>query len=437
MADLNSRNSVVESVAPNSSNLTPNIPESVAVDSVSAPTSLLRSRWRPRTRVLIALALSLLLVILAGGGVGIWLIVRKKQRAKNKPKTTAKASSPQTSAAALPSPQTSAAIVAPSPQTSAAIVVPHNAAIYITTNTKKPKKPKKTATTTTKKPKTPSKKPKNTSKKPGSIPSYKGGDSGAPVPIGPWPWSKNKAPWFISWMSKKGGSMDVVDGALRIRYVKGGFSSTSGAAFKANPHRLLPATKCTLNYSVFFPADFDPVKGGKLPGLCMTAPGSAIKCSTGGKWSHDAGSFRLMFRAGMNGGRDIRAIGYAYMALGDGPAAHRQQPADVQRVMDKVGRTGIGLWHDRATGNSGMRFTKGQWNTVSMTVVLNTPGQADGVVSVTVNGDTRAANNIVWRASDKVQISEVNFVSFFGGGDASWSATQDTYTLYKDVSVVT
>lgn len=59
--------------------------------------------------------------------------------------------------------------------------------------------------------------------------------------------------------------------ALQILYPQGSINPKSspqgGAEFYAHPLDLKKATNTTLQYSVYFPHDFDFVKGGKLPGL--------------------------------------------------------------------------------------------------------------------------------------------------------------------------
>jgi hypothetical protein len=62
-----------------------------------------------------------------------------------------------------------------------------------------------------------------------------------------------------------------------------------GTGFYADPVDLTQASTVTLSYKVFFPADFDFVMGGKLPGLFGGRPG----CS-GGDAGTDCFSTRFM-----------------------------------------------------------------------------------------------------------------------------------------------
>jgi hypothetical protein len=66
-----------------------------------------------------------------------------------------------------------------------------------------------------------------------------------------------------------------------------------GASFYASPLELSSATNVSLQYSIFFPTDFNWVRGGKLPGLY----GGRTGCS-GGTDAKDCFSTRLMWRSG-------------------------------------------------------------------------------------------------------------------------------------------
>jgi hypothetical protein len=66
-----------------------------------------------------------------------------------------------------------------------------------------------------------------------------------------------------------------------------------GSEFYAAPLDISKASNVTFEYEVFFPSDFDWVKGGKLPGLY----GGHTGCS-GGDPALDCFSTRLMWRAG-------------------------------------------------------------------------------------------------------------------------------------------
>ena len=84
--------------------------------------------------------------------------------------------------------------------------------------------------------------------------------------------------------------------ALQLFYPAGSINPESepqgGADFYASPIDISKANNVTLEYSVFFPADFDWVLAGKLPGLY----GGHSGCS-GGNDARSCFSTRLMWRA--------------------------------------------------------------------------------------------------------------------------------------------
>ncbi|KAG9102849.1 hypothetical protein FRC06_000963 [Ceratobasidium sp. 370] len=158
--------------------------------------------------------------------------------------------------------------------------------------------------------------------------------------------------------------------AIEAFYPKGsinpGNSPQGGADFYANP---LPALKnaqnVTFGYSVFLPVDFEPVKGGKLPGLY----GGKTGCS-GGDAALDCFSTRLMWRAKNDGELYLYA------------------PKDKQtdRVCNTPPRSICEADYGLSIGRGSFKFTPGQWTHVSQTVVLNTPGRQDGYFTLDVNG---------------------------------------------------
>lgn len=93
-----------------------------------------------------------------------------------------------------------------------------------------------------------------------------------------------------SWTSRNASTM------LQIFYPKDSVnpraSPQGGSQFYASPLDITKAKNITFEYDVFFPSDFEWVKGGKLPGLY----GGRTRCS-GGDPALDCFSTRLMWRA--------------------------------------------------------------------------------------------------------------------------------------------
>jgi len=234
--------------------------------------------------------------------------------------------------------------------------------------------------------------------------------------------SQKGGPWGINGTSG-GGKITSDAEAVTITYKTHAQGMDSGASFKGVPPGI-PATSATLSYSVFFPDNFQGVKGGKLPGLCL---GKTSKdCATGGDWQADAGSFRVMFQ------REGGAIGYAYFPLKGGNQGSYDAQGSAYKACANAskGNTGHDIWKKKC---GSFKLHKG-WNDISMTVTLNSPASAsNGSAKLTVNGVTRSISGMKWRESDSVKISSVNFVSFFGGSDLSWATPVETYTKYKNL----
>lgn len=221
------------------------------------------------------------------------------------------------------------------------------------------------------------------------------------------------------------------EGYYRVNYVVGQHGSLSGGSVKALP-KGLPNTAATLSYDVFIPDTFEwsksviTIPGGKLAGLCVGT--TERGCATGGRWQELAGSFRVMWR------EDGKAIGYWYAAVKGAEQSGnflKEQGAGVQAVADATGSAGVNMWYKKG---GGLQLKRG-WNSISMTVNLGTPGRTDGSISLTVNGLTKKVSDVKWRDSPTVKISNVDLVSFAGGGDEKWAFKKPTYILYRNVTL--
>lgn len=235
-------------------------------------------------------------------------------------------------------------------------------------------------------------------------------------------------PWFIrNWTNDTRAS--IRDGALCITHDTRAVGMPSGSGFHAHPFP--PATRAVLSYEVFFPEHFDWVKGGKLPGLGI---GPGREAATGGHWNADRGSFRVMWR------ERGQAIGYLYLPLHisttkkrDG-TIHIQKEAFQRAATDRALRkpAGIDLWFH---ADKPMYFKRGKWNTVRMEVCLNTAGAYDGRLTLSINGETRSVDDVLFRKKDDIRINMLIFASFFGGSTAEWRAKKAEVIGYRDFEV--
>jgi hypothetical protein len=66
---------------------------------------------------------------------------------------------------------------------------------------------------------------------------------------------------------------------------------------------------------------------------------------------------------------------------------------------------------------------------------MNDPGQANGVVSLTVNGEESSMDIVTLRTNGDLQFSGLFFSTFFGGGDSSWASPKENELLFSDFTI--
>jgi hypothetical protein len=189
-------------------------------------------------------------------------------------------------------------------------------------------------------------------------------------------------------------SADAREGrSLRVLYPRGGVSSNpSGAQWKLNFGARYDELYCA--YDVRFAPDFDFVLGGKLPGLAGGAANTGGNKPTG----RDGWSARMMWR------ERGEAVQYVY---------HVDQPTE--------------FGQDFRWNLAGQRvFAPGAWHRVMHRVVMNRPGQRDGVVQGWFDGQLALdRRDIRFRDVDTFAIDAFYFSTFFGGSDPSWAPSKD------------
>ncbi|MEX0809037.1 MAG: polysaccharide lyase [Dongiaceae bacterium] len=191
---------------------------------------------------------------------------------------------------------------------------------------------------------------------------------------------------------------------IEVTYPEGSYAPGAddaprgGAGFHAEfPNAPDVETAC-LRYAVRFPAGFDFVKGGKLPGLYGGTPPSGGGDVTG----QNGFSTRFMWR------EDGQGEVYAYI---------------VNKPEDYGTSIGRGAW----------QFPTDQWIVLEQEVLLNDPGTANGVLNVWVDGrQTIEQTDIVYRTTDSLSIDGLMFSTFFGGGDESWATPKDQTIEFAD-----
>ncbi len=179
-----------------------------------------------------------------------------------------------------------------------------------------------------------------------------------------------------------------------------------------NPLDITRATNASLEYSVYFPSDFDFVKGGKLPGLY----GGHKGCSGGNaavEWvdalrsslsdAFSCFSTRMMWRTGGKG-----ELYLVRGALADDRAdiphyapKDKQTPSLCQTPPQSVCDAQYGL----SIGRGSWTFALDGWTTIRQDVWLNTPGQDDGGFNIWINGQLAMSANHVRIGRTRIPVS--------------------------------
>ena len=185
-------------------------------------------------------------------------------------------------------------------------------------------------------------------------------------------------------------SWDNSSSVLQLFYPENSINPASkpqgGAEFYATPLSIQHAKNVSLEYSIFFPVDYDWVLGGKLPGLY----GGHTGCS-GGNNALTCFSTRLMWRPGGMGElylvssaidshihHDILLIFILCHKYAPKAKQTHSLCSDPQSVCDAT--------YGFSIGRGSFQYAAGGWTRVRQTVVLNTPGKQDGGFSLDVNG---------------------------------------------------
>jgi hypothetical protein len=215
-----------------------------------------------------------------------------------------------------------------------------------------------------------------------------------------------------AWGLEENTSIVPADGsypaAIQVMFPEGSYSPAADDAPRggAGFHVMLPGRpaveQACLRYAVQFPAGFDWVKGGKLPGLFGGQPPSG-----GGEVEGDDGfSIRYMWREAGAG------EAYAY-------------------IVNKPDDFGVSI------GRGSWQFPTGTWTVLEQEIVLNQPSQANGTLRVWVDGQqVIEQTDIVYRTTDDVTIDGLMFSTFFGGGDKSWATPKQQEIRFSDFEIL-
>lgn len=196
--------------------------------------------------------------------------------------------------------------------------------------------------------------------------------------------------------------------ALEVRYAAGVSSPSTqdppvaGAVFYAPGGFDGSQDSACLRYSVYFPSDFDFVRGGKLPGLF----GGDRPPSGGARPKGDDGfTLRLMWRKG---------------GLGELYGYFPNMEPDSEQGGDQIG---TGLW----------TFERGAWTDIEIEAQLNDAGASNGTTRIWINeAPVLTVRNIRFRETEGLGIGGLAFSTFFGGQSAQFAPSKDQRIYFKD-----
>ncbi|EJD54658.1 hypothetical protein AURDEDRAFT_110207 [Auricularia subglabra TFB-10046 SS5] len=227
--------------------------------------------------------------------------------------------------------------------------------------------------------------------------------------------------------------------AWQINYPKGSYNPSADDAVRGGIGFYFPGptghdwsdpatNEILFSYAVYFPAGFNFVKGGKLPGPYGGATEDEAYACSGGRQDDREGCFdlRLMWRT--SGAGEI----YAYVPIStDGSDPNTKSFSTLKNsVID--GSFGVSVARGAFT------FATGAWTVVAERVKLNTVGQTDGELELFVNGESVIhATNLQIRTKPEVVFRGVHFQSFFGGSDNTWATPTDQQVFFAGISGAT
>jgi hypothetical protein len=198
--------------------------------------------------------------------------------------------------------------------------------------------------------------------------------------------------------------------------------SPGGFNFYVSPQVIFPAEEVYLSYQVKFAVDdhqhrkmladdFDWVKGGMLPGLWIGRMGALDTTHL-----EDGASARIMWR------KNGLAEAYLYV--------NKQLPEFYQLP---------GYFNNQPHGESMYRgfskFVANEWNTVILRIKLNTVGENNGILQLSINNKTLTYDKMNWRNSENITINGILMHSFFGGSDDTWATPKEQKVYFSKFSV--
>jgi hypothetical protein len=183
-------------------------------------------------------------------------------------------------------------------------------------------------------------------------------------------------------------------------YPAGLIGGSSATGIPTNYYSIPPANEYYLDYRVMFETGWQCVKGGKLPGLIGGSHTTGCDAITADGWSA-----RFMWL--------INCAGTIYL-------------------YDQNRQNNCG---DDYIFSNGADIAVNQWSRITERVVINTPGQKNGIVQAWFNGKQVVSLTAVeLRGSVSATTAMVDGVSlqtFYGGSTSDWAPGVTTHSLFS------
>jgi hypothetical protein len=205
---------------------------------------------------------------------------------------------------------------------------------------------------------------------------------------------------------------------LQVTYPQGSYSGGTGGTQFINLWNSSTGSgfnSMLLTYEVAFDTGFDFVKGGKLPGIRGGL--NSTGCS-GGSEADGSTCFsaRVMWRT--NGAGEI----YAYIPETDGLCKEK----------NIICNSDFGISMSRGS----FTFAPGQWNSITLLVLLNDPSSSNGVMQLYFNEDlTINQTGLQIRTDSSLMANGLFFSTFFGGSDSSFATPQTVHTYFRNLQL--
>lgn len=232
----------------------------------------------------------------------------------------------------------------------------------------------------------------------------------------------------IGWGKDNLNHQILDDGSLKVYYPAGSYSPSKfpqgGIGFYASPQDIFPCEKIILSYEVKFDKTFNPVFGGKLPGLFLSESTNIedMQEASGGKHNNNTASIRIVWRKSFDG------EAYVYI-----PKNQSEDYKNLQNYVENE-KYGDSLWRGL------FKFNQNEWNKVMIKLKVNSFDKNknpvnNGILEVNINGIKYRFNKLIWRNNPQTKITAILFSTFFGGSSIKYATPIDTWSYFRNFRV--